>query len=101
MLKLFEQRRACRKFDSRPVEKEKIDEIIKAGLLAPSGMGRQTPVIIAISDKETRDALMNFNRLGNERWKGLDPFYGAPVVLLVIARDFPTYRRWGFPTQEI
>ena len=85
MLKVIEERRACRKFSDRPVEKEKIKEIVKAGLLAPSGMGRQTPVIIAISDKETRDALMDFNRLGNERWAGLDPFYGAPVVLLIIA----------------
>ena len=85
MLKLFEQRRACRAFDSRPVEKEKIDEIIKAGLLAPSGMGRQTPVSIAISDKATRDALMEFNRLGSDRFKDRDPFYGAPTILLVIA----------------
>lgn len=84
MLELFEKRRACRKFDaSRPVEKEKIDEIIKAGLLAPSGMGRQTPVIIAISDKKTRDALMELNRKTFSKFP--DPFYGAPVVLLVIA----------------
>ena len=83
MLDAIKNRRACRKFDSRPVEKEKIEEIVKAGLLAPSGMGRQTPVIIAISDKETRDALMEINKQGINRWP--DPFYGAPVVLLVIA----------------
>ena len=83
MLEVIKRRRSCRKFDSRPVEKEKIEEIIKAGLLAPSGMGRQTPVIIAISDKETRDALMELNKMGSNRFP--DPFYGAPVVLLVIA----------------
>ena len=87
MLELFKQRRACRKFDSKPVEKEKIESIIQAGLLAPSGMGRQTPVIIAISDKETRNQLMELNRkMGGGRWpEGMDPFYGAPTVLLVIA----------------
>ena len=87
MLKLFKDRRACRKFDSRPVEKEKIEQIVQAGLLAPSGMGRQTPVIIAISDKETRDKLAKINcRLAGGRWgEDFDPFYGAPVVLLVIA----------------
>ena len=87
MLELFKQRRACRKFDSKPVEKEKIESIVQAGLLAPSGMGRQTPVIIAISNKETRDKLMEINRkAGGGRWpEGMDPFYGAPVVLLVIA----------------
>lgn len=83
MLDIFEKRRACRKFDSnRPVEKEKIEEIVKAGLLAPSGMGRQTPVIIAISDKETRDKLAKLNSMGRG---DMDTFYGAPCVLLVIA----------------
>lgn len=83
MLEVIKNRRACRKFDSRPVEKEKIEEIIQAGLLAPSGMNRQTPVIIAISDKETRDKLMELNRATFSKFP--DPFYGAPVVLLVIA----------------
>ena len=89
MLDIFEKRRACRKFDSKAVEREKIDEIIKAGLLAPSGMGRQTPVIIAISDKETRDRLANLNKKIIERDRPginvLDTFYNAPVILLVLA----------------
>ena len=87
MLEAIKQRRACRKFDSRPVEKEKIEQIVNAGLLAPSGMGRQTSVVIAISDKEIRDQLMELNRsIGGNRWpKGSDPFYGAPTILLVIA----------------
>ena len=87
MLEVIKQRRACRNFDSRPVEKEKIEQIVNAGLLAPSGMGRQTSVVIAISDKETRDQLMELNRsIGGNRWpKGSDPFYGAPTILLVIA----------------
>ena len=83
MLEVIKQRRACRKFDARPVEKEKIEEVVTAGLLAPSGMGRQTPVIIAISDKAIRDKLSEINKLGSDRFA--DPFYGAPVVLLVIA----------------
>ena len=87
MLKAIEQRRACRKYSDRPVEKEKIEEIVKAGLLAPTGMNRQTPVIIAISDKETRNALAKLNKkvmTGGFPFPG-DTFYGAPVILLVIA----------------
>ncbi len=83
MLEIIKKRRACRKYDTRPVEKEKIEQIVQAGLLAPSGMNRQTPVIIAISDKETRDKLAEINKLGSDRFA--DPFYGAPVVILVIA----------------
>lgn len=88
MLEAIEKRRACRSFDKdREVEQYKIDEIVKAGLLAPSGMNRQTPVIIVIKDRETRDKLMELNRAaGNGRFPpDLDPFYNAPVVLLVIA----------------
>ena len=83
MLDVIKTRRACRSFSSREVEQEKINEIIEAGLLAPSGMNRQTPVIIAIKDKKTRDALakLNMSFMGREG----DPFYGAPVILLVIA----------------
>lgn len=87
MLDVIKNRHACRSFSSKEVEKEKIEEIIKAGLLAPSGMNRQTPVIIAISDKKSRDALMDLNwEVGKDRWPNkMDPFYGAPVILLVIA----------------
>ncbi len=86
MLDVIKNRRACRSFKSTPVEKEKIDEIIQAGLLAPSGMNRQTPVVIAISDKETRNKLARINAsIFGPVWDNIDPFYGAPTVLLVIA----------------
>ena len=84
MLDVIKNRRACRSFSDKPVEDSKIEEIINAGLLAPSGMNRQTSVIIAIKDKKTRDQLMELNRsiMGRDG----DPFYGAPVVLMVIAQ---------------
>ena len=88
MLEAITKRRACRSFNkNEEVEQSKIDEIVKAGLLAPSGMNRQTPVIIVIKDRETRDKLMELNRAaGNGRFPAnLDPFYDAPVILLVIA----------------
>ena len=40
MLDVIKNRRACRSFSDKPVEDEKINEIINAGLLAPSGMNR-------------------------------------------------------------
>ena len=87
MLDAIINRRACRAFKDTPVEKEKIEEIVQAGLLAPSGMGRQTPVIIAISDKKVRDALAFYNKkyFPREVPEDFDSFYGAPVILLVIA----------------
>ena len=83
MLEVIKTRRACRSFSNREVEESKIKEIVEAGLLAPSGMNRQTPVIIVIKDKKVRDELMNLNK--NIMGRDMDPFYGAPVILLVIA----------------
>lgn len=83
MLEVIKARRACRNFSSKEVEENKIKEIVEAGLLAPSGMNRQTPIIIVIKDKKTRDQLMEINRSILNR--DGDPFYGAPVVLLVAA----------------
>lgn len=84
MLDAIVKRRTCRNFDiNKEVEQEKIDEIINAGLLAPSGMNRQTPIAIVIKDRELRNNLMRLNAkvLGRDG----DPFYGAPVIILVIA----------------
>lgn len=83
MLDAIKSRRACRSFSNREVEDNKIKEIVEAGLLAPSGMNRQTPIIIVIKDKKTRDQLMKLN--AQIMGRDLDPFYGAPVILLVAA----------------
>ena len=74
------------------VPQEDIDAVIEAGLYAATGAGKQTPIVIAVTDKKVRDELAKVNaQIGG--WKeGFDPFYGAPVVLIVLARkSFPTY----------
>lgn len=53
-------------------------------------MGRQSPIILAVTDKAMRDRLSKMNAaiMGSEN----DPFYGAPVVLVVLAdKNVPTY----------
>ncbi len=84
-------RRSVRKYKADVPPKEMIDEIIKAGLYAASGMGRQSAIIAAVTDKELRDRLSDMNRnIGG--WDiGFDPFYGAPAVLIVLAdKSCPT-----------
>ena len=84
MLEVIGKRRSCRKFKSEPIDESKVREIVEAGLNAPSGKGLQTPVIIAISDRKLRDDLASLNRsFMSNAPQVLDPFYGAPVVLLV------------------
>ena len=77
-------RRSCKKFKPDMVPQELIDQITEAGLYAPNFMGKQSPVILAVTDKETRDMLSRLNRK-YDPFKREDPFYGAPVVLVVIA----------------
>ncbi len=83
-------RRSIRKFKSDMIPKETIEKIIEAGTYAPTGMNLQSPVIIAVTNKEIRDRLsvLNASVFGLDN----DPFYGAPVVLVVLAeKSAPTY----------
>ena len=84
VINTIKSRRAVRSFLPRPVEREKIDEIVEAGLYAPSGMNRQERAFIVITDKETRDEVSRINAsvMKSDR----DPFYGAPVVIIVCTK---------------
>lgn len=67
-----------------------IKQIVEAGEYAPTGRGKQSPRIVVVTNKQTRDLLSSLNArvMGVES----DPFYGAPVILLVLAdRERPTY----------
>lgn len=91
-LKVLETRRSCRNFKPDMISEEELQAIIKAGTYAPTGMGKQSPLIIAVTNKELRDQIAEENRkIGG--WKeGFDPFYGAPVILIVLAnKACPTY----------
>lgn len=90
VLEAIKKRRSIRKYKDTMVPKEIIDKIIEAGTYAATGMGKQSPIIIAVTNKELRDKLsaMNAKIMG----KDADPFYGAPVVLIVLAdKARPTY----------
>ncbi|MBQ8654923.1 MAG: nitroreductase [Clostridia bacterium] len=77
-------RRSCRKYKSDMIPKDVLEQILKAGTYAATGMGKQSPIIIAVTGKAMRDRLsaMNAAIMGSSG----DPFYGAPVVLVVLAR---------------
>lgn len=92
IIKAIKERRSCRKFKPDMPKREDIDAVIEAGLYAASGMGKQSPIILAVTNKELRDKLSRENcKIGG--WQeGFDPFYGAPVILVVLAnKERPTY----------
>ena len=89
VLNCLETRRSCRAYRPEQVPEEALQEILRAGLYAPSGMGRQATIILSVTNKEVRDQLSKLNAriMGTDT----DPFYGAPAVLIVLAKkDCPT-----------
>ena len=90
VLETIKSRRSIRKYKSDMVPQDKLEKIIEAGTYAATGMGKQSPIIVAVTNKELRDKLsaMNAKIMGVNS----DPFYGAPVVLIVLTdKSRPTY----------
>ncbi len=91
VIRAMEKRRSIRKFKPDMPEKEDVRLIAEAGLYAPSGMNRQATVTLVITNKAQRDALAEANRKIGGWQEGFDPFYGAPVILVVLAdKSCPT-----------
>lgn len=86
-------RRSVRSYTDEVPPMEVIEEICKAGTYAPTGMNRQAPVIVAVTNKEVRDRLSKLNAAVFGPDNDMDPFYGAPVVLVVLA-DTTAARTW-------
>lgn len=83
LLEKIKSRRSIKKFKPDMIPEDVINKIIESGLYVPSGMNRQSPIIIAVTNKEARDRLSRLNaEIGGF---SIDPFYGAPAVLIVLA----------------
>ncbi len=83
-MKTLLERRSIRKYQPRQVEDAVLEEILKAGIYAPSAMGRQSAVIVLVQDRETIAELSRVNA-EIQGTSGTDPFYGAPTVAVVLA----------------
>ena len=82
-LEMIKTRRSTRSFKPDSIPEDLLDAVLEAGTYAPTGMNRQSPVIIAVSDKKYREKLSKLNAaiMGVDK----DPYYGAPTVVLVLA----------------
>lgn len=90
VIKTILSRRSVRSFTNEMVPKEMIEEIVNAGQYAPSAMNSQSPIILAITRKELIEKMSKLNAevLGTANF---DPFFGAPVLLVVLAeRNAPS-----------
>ena len=83
-LKTLQERRSVRRYTNQQVEESALNAILEAGTWAPSGMGTQASVLVAVQDPETIALMSRLNAqiMGQ---CGTDPFYGAPTVVVVLA----------------
>lgn len=91
VIKNIKTRRSIKKYKSDLVPQEMLDMITEAGTYAPSGLNKQSPIILEVTNKEMRDKLSKINAKIAGIPENFDPFYNAPVVLVVLAnKDIPT-----------
>lgn len=90
-LRDLKERRSIRAYRPEQIKEEELAQVLEAGMWAPSGMGQQPVVFVAVQDPGTREQLrkMNASIMGDP---DSDPFYGAPTIVVVLAdTDRPTY----------
>lgn len=85
VLKAIRERRSTKKFKSDPVPEEILKQILEAGTYAATGKGMQAPIMVAVTNPAERDRLSRMNAKILGAPDGYDPFYGAPVVVVVLA----------------
>ncbi len=78
-------RRSIKGYKADPIPADVLQKIIEAGTYAPTGRNGQSPIILAVTDKEVREELRKINAEIMGVDENVDPFYGAPVVLVVLA----------------
>ena len=78
-------RRAIRKFKPDSIPADVLAKVLEDGTFAPTGSGKQSPVILAVLDPEKVEKIKKLNAkvMGTDR----DPYYGAPVILLILATE--------------
>lgn len=76
-------RRSVRAYKPDPIPTALLEEVLRAGTYAPTGGGRQSPVLVAVTDKAARDEISRLNAA--VMGKDTDPYYGAPVLVLALA----------------
>ncbi|MDD3346178.1 nitroreductase [Oscillibacter sp.] len=93
--KVLRSRRSIRQYRPEQLDEAVLNAILEAGTWAPSGMGLQSAVMVAVQDRETLQTMARLNAeiMGKP---DADPFYGAPTVVVVLAdSDKPNWMKDG------
>jgi nitroreductase len=83
-LELARNRYSCRNYDSRPVEKEKLDRVLEAGRIAPSAVNYQPWHFYVISGTALAELQTTYHR----EW-----FRTAPCAILICGDHEQSWKR--------
>lgn len=86
MLKVIKKRRSYRKYQSKEVEEEKLNEILKTAMFSPSAKNRRPWEFVVIKNPETKERL--------SRSTIYSSFVKDAPVVLVICADETKSARW-------
>jgi len=89
VIKNLIERRSIRNFTNEQISKDDLNNIVKAGEYAPSGMGKQSPKMIVIQNKELIEKIAKIN--AQIMGRDTDPFYGAPTLIVFADKTVGTY----------
>ena len=82
-LQVIKTRRSCRKYRPEQIPDEALNAILEAGTYAPTGMGLQSPFIVAVQNGELKSQLERMNAA--VRGVAGNPYYDAPTYILVFS----------------
>lgn len=84
IIEAMKTRRSVRKYLQKAVPQELIDQVVEAGTYAASGKGMQPWLVVEVKDPAVRERLRRANARIMGAAEDSDPFYGAPVCLIVL-----------------
>ncbi len=90
VIKAIRERRSIRKYKSEMPSAEFVKQVVDAGLWAASGHGAQNTKFIIVKNKQLRDELSVLNNKVWEKAEGFDPYYGAPMMIVVLDKKGTT-----------
>ncbi|MFB3890248.1 MAG: nitroreductase family protein [Candidatus Bathyarchaeia archaeon] len=85
VLEAVKTRRSIRKYDPKPVEEEKLTNILEAARLSPTAANRQPVEIIVVKDQATKQRLIQAYK---REW-----FTNAPIILATCANPQKAWKR--------
>lgn len=75
------ERRSVKSYKAQQISDQELDIVLEAATYAPTGMNKQSPIMVVVQDAEliAKIAKMNAQVMNFDG----DPFYGAPTVVIV------------------